>query len=109
MPIEIESRVQMLTRIWWIWFLAYMILGALTMEGGGTSFLAATVDQVDSLWVKLIFLNIPLQIVLALSAIFCSRSSKSPKEQRIGLGLAVLNTLLILVHFVLSLYFEFLQ
>ena len=109
MPIEIERRVEILTRIWWAWFLVYMLLGALAMMGGGTSFLAATVDHVDSLWVKLVFLNIPLQIVLALSANFCSRSSKSDREQRIGLGLAVVNTTLVLVHVVLSLYFRFAQ
>ena len=109
LPEEIERRVEILTRVWWVWFLVYMGLGARANMAGGTSFLAATVDDVDSLWVKLIFLNIPLQIVLALSAIFCSRSSKSGREQRIGLGLAAVNTTLVFVHLVLSLYFRFAQ
>lgn len=103
---QIERRVEILTRLWWAWFVVYMLLGARAMMDGGTSFLAAAVDHVDSLWVKLIFLNIPLQIVLALSAGICSRSPKSGLK-RVGLGVAVLNTTLVLVHLVLALYIRF--
>ena len=105
---QIERRIEILTRVWWVWFVAYMLLGARAMMAGGTSFLAATVDHVDSLWVQLIFLNIPLQIVLALSAVICSRSPKSCRR-RIGLGVATVNTTLILVHFALALYVRFAQ
>ncbi len=103
---QIERRVEILARVWWAWFVVYMLLGARAMMAGGTSFLAATVDHVDSLWVKLIFLNIPLQIVLALVANSLSHSSK-PGSQRIGIGVAAVNVTLILVHLVLSLYYRF--
>ena len=105
---DIERRVETLTRVWWGWFIAYMVLGGMATTNGRTSFLAATGDHVDSLWVMLIFLNIPLQMVLALSAIDLSRSPKSGRR-RIALAVAVVNTTLILVHIVLSLYFRFAQ
>ena len=71
-----------------------------------TSFFAATVDHVDSLWLKLVFLNIPLQIVLALSAILLHESPK------IGLRnvctvIAVVNTVLIALHIVISIVVYF--
>ena len=103
---QIERRVELLTRVWWAWFVVYMLLGTRAMMAGGTSFLAATVDHVDSLWVKLIFLNMPLQIVLALTAIICSRSPKLGRR-RIGLGVAAVNTTLVFVHFALALYVGF--
>jgi hypothetical protein len=105
---QIERRVETLTRVWWAWFVVYMFLGSMAMMEGGTSFLAATVDHVDSLWVKLIFLNIPLQMVLALSAVICIRSPRSGRR-RIGLGVAAVNTTLILVHLALALYVRFAQ
>ena len=105
---QIEQRIEILTKVFLAWFVVYMLLGARAMMAGGTSFLAATVDHVDSLWVKLIFLNIPLQIVLALSAVICSRSSKSSLK-RIGLGVAAVNTTLILVHLAIALYVRFAQ
>jgi hypothetical protein len=105
---QIERRVEILARAWWAWFVVYMLFGARSMMAGGTSFLAATLDHVDSLWVKLIFLNIPLQIVLTLSAVICSRSPKSSRR-RIGLGVAAVNTALVVVHLTLALYFRFAQ
>ncbi len=105
---EIERRVEILNRVWWAWFVAYMLLGARAMMARETSFLAATVDHVDSLWVQLIFLNIPLQIVLALTAVICSRSLKLGRR-RIGLGVAAVNTTLVLVHLALALYVKFAQ
>ena len=108
MPDETERRVEFLTKVWLVWFAAYLVLGVRANMSGGTSFLAATVDHVDSLWVMLIFLNIPLQIVLALIASIFSRSPNSG-SRRIGLGIAAVNTTLILVHLVLSIYFRFVQ
>ena len=105
---QIGRRIEILTKVWWAWFVVYMLLGARATMAGGTSFLAATLDHVDSLWVKLIFLNIPLQIVLALSAGICSRSPK-PGRRRIGLGVAAVNTTLVLVHLALALYVRFAQ
>ncbi len=99
---ETERRVEVLAKVWLAWFLVYMVFGARANMAGGTSFLAATVDHMDSLWVNLIFLNLPLQMVLALTALIFRR-------RRIGLGVAVANTTLILVHVVLSLFVEVAQ
>ncbi len=95
-----------LAKLWLGWFLVYMVTGAYAMTQKQTSFFAATVDHVDSLWIKLLFLNIPLQIVLALSAILLH---KSPK---IGLRnvctvIAVVNTVLIALHIMISIGVHF--
>jgi len=105
---QIERRVEKLLKVWLAWFAAYMFLGGRATMAGGTSFLAATVDHVDSLWVKLIFLNILLQIVLALTAVICSHSPSFGLKYT-GLGVAILNMALVLVHLALSLYFRFAQ
>ena len=93
---ETERRVEVLAKVWLAWFFVYMVLSARANMAGGTSFLAATLDHVDSLWVILIFLNIPLQIVLCFIAVHCVRSPKSG-PRRIGLGVAAVNTTVVLV------------
>ena len=47
-----------------IWFVVYMVLQ------GQDGFFAVTVDRVQSVWVKLIFLNIPVQLILTIIASF---------------------------------------
>jgi len=51
--------------------------------------------------VKVVFLNIPLQIVLTFVAMSCARSKRAGAV-RVGLGAGVLNALLILGHIALS-------
>jgi hypothetical protein len=105
---RIEKRVEFLTKAWLAWFGVYMLLGARASMAGETSFLAAAVDDVDTLWVKAIFLNIPLQLILALTGFLLCRSSKLGCR-RIGFGVAIANTTLVFVHVVISIYFAFIQ
>ena len=100
-PQRTGSPVDKLARLWWIWFAAYFGLGAYAMQQGKTSVLAATVDHVDSLAISFLFLNLPLQMMLAMTAIVCDRS-RFRQLRRAGIGIAVMTTLLILIHVILS-------
>ena len=81
-------------------------LGVYLVEQGLNGFFARTVDHIDNLWVKLVFLNIPLQILLTVVILTCSRSVR-PAALRIGLVVGILNGVLILVHIVLSVVTEY--
>ncbi len=81
--------VEQLARIWLIWAIAYLV----------TDIFKATVDHVDSLWIKFVFLNIPLQLALALLALMLVRSEPS-SQKALGLAIAIVNTALIGGHIV---------
>ncbi len=83
-----------------------MVTGAYAMTERKTSLFAATVDHVESLWIKLAFLNIPLQIVLALSAFLLHKSPKIGLR-KVGTVIAVVNTVLIALHIVISIGVHF--
>ena len=85
------SLVERLEKLWLAWFCVYMTTGAFAMMQQRTGFFADSVDQVQWLWVKLIFLNIPLQIVLALTAIQLNKSSAA-KTRKVGNTIAVENS-----------------
>ena len=95
-----------LAKLWLAWFCVYMATGAIAMMQQRTGFFADAVDHVQWLWVKLIFLNIPLQIVLALTALQLNKSS-AQKTREVGNTIAVLNTVLIVVHIVISVAVRF--
>ena len=63
-----RSHLEHLSKIWLTWIWAYFILGAYGLMNHKTSFIAAPLDLDLPMWFKLIFLNFPLQIALALSA-----------------------------------------
>jgi hypothetical protein len=90
-----QKALNWLVRAFLIWLLVYL------MKQGQDGFFARTVDRIDALWVKLIFLNLPLQILLALVTSSCA-SSERPAVLKTGLWLGGLNAILILVHIVLS-------
>lgn len=98
---SIARTTRWLTRLWFAWFVLYMVTGVYATQRHRTSFLAATVDKVESLWVVLVFLNIPLQIVVILAASLCA-SSKSGVVRRSALVLAWTATGLVLGHVALS-------
>jgi len=98
--------VDRLAKLWLAWFCVYMATGAFAMMEHRTGFFADTVDHVQWLWVKLIILNIPLQIVLALTAIQLNKSSATG-TQKVGNAIAVVNTVLIVVHIVISIAVRF--
>ena len=78
-----------------VWAFVYLVLQ------GPDGFFARTVDHVDALWLKATFLNVPLQLVLALVVLGCA-ASRSDRQHGLGLALAVLNAVLIAGHVVLS-------
>ena len=84
-----------LIRAFLAWIFVYLLVQ------GQDGFFARTVDRIEALWVKLIFLNIPVQVLLTLAANVCAGSER-PAALRVGLCLAALNALLISVHIILS-------
>jgi len=98
---EGATPVQRLARLWLGWFGAYLVLGVYAQANGTTSFLAAAVDHVEPLWIAILFLNLPLQTVLALVAIQCDRTRRTA-VRRTGTAIAIVNTVLILVHAILA-------
>ena len=100
------SLVERLTKLWWAWFCVYMATGAFAMMQQRTGFFADALDHVQWLWVKLIFLNIPLQIVLALTALQLNKSP-APKTRKVGNTIAIVNTVLIVVHICISVAVRF--
>jgi len=95
------SLVDRLAKLWLAWFCVYMATGTFAMMQQRTGFFADTVDHVQWLWLKLLILNIPLQIVLALTALQLNRSSATG-TRKAGNTIAVLNTVLIVLHIVMS-------
>lgn len=90
--------------LWLAWFSVY---GVSSFGGPGLPFVqmfSQTVDHVESFWVKMVFLNIPLQLVLSLLALLLWET-KGPSARKIALGIAFLNTALILGHVILSLLY----
>ena len=100
------SLVERLAKLWLAWFCVYLATGAFAMMQQRTGFFADAVDHVQWLWVKLIFLNLPLQIVLALTALQLNKSSATG-TRKVGNTIAVINTVLIVAHIVISIAVRF--
>ncbi len=66
-----KEALQWMIRAFLAWLFVYMTLQ------GQDGFFARTVDRIEALWVKLIFLNIPLQILLTLAG----PSALAPSDQ----------------------------
>ena len=96
-----RSREEMillgLVRGFLVWFVVYMFLQ------GPDGFFAITADRVQSTWVKLVFLNIPLQLILTIIASFGLTKGYSPVRTRFALVVAIINAVLIIGHIGLSL------
>ena len=101
-----KSVVSRLTNVWLAWFCVYMVSGAYAMMQNRTSFFAGTLDHVESLWIKLVFLNIPLQIVLALVSSQLDKSSQVGMR-KVGAVVAMINTGLIVLHILISVLVHF--
>ena len=85
-------------RAFLVWFVVYMVLQ------GQDGFFAITVDRVQSVWLKLIFLNIPIQLILTIIASFGLTKGHSPATVRFGLAIAIVNSVSILGHIGLSIF-----
>ena len=109
MKMPIAMRI--LVGLWIMWFAIYFITGAYAKKRHRTSFLAGTVDRVESFdllassWVKLTLLNITLQLVLAPSAAFLATGNRLG-VRRAGMALACLVTALIIGHLLVSIVTE---
>jgi len=79
-----------------VWFVVYMVLQ------GQDGFFAVTIDRVQSTWEKLLFLNIPVQLILTINASYGLTKGLSPARTRFGLAIAMINAVLIIVHIGLS-------
>jgi hypothetical protein len=101
-----KSVVARLNNVWLAWFCVYMVTGAYAMMQNRTSFFAGTLDYIESLWIKLFFLNIPLQIVLALVAFQLNKSSQIGMR-KVGAVVAMINTGLIVLHILISVLVHF--
>ncbi len=79
-----------------IWLLVYLVVQG---EDGA---LASTVDFVDTRWLRLTFLNIPLHMALTLLTAV-GASSRSSAARGIGWTAALLESVLLVGHVVLTL------
>ncbi|MCJ7580404.1 MAG: hypothetical protein MUP98_07700 [Candidatus Aminicenantes bacterium] len=82
-------------RTFLVWMFVYMVLQ------GQDGFFARTADRIEVEWIKLLFLNIPLQILLTFVTSICA-GSKRPVILKVGLWIGALNVVLIVVHIILS-------
>ncbi len=103
-----QKTLEYLPKIWVGWIWTYLILGGLMLARGETSFLAAPVDQPLPLWFKLVFLNVPLQIVVVLAAVVILNRSKPGHPSRPAVWLSVAATTLIGVNLLVAVWFGFL-
>ncbi|MEO2033481.1 MAG: hypothetical protein ABGZ35_15495 [Planctomycetaceae bacterium] len=96
----LRSREEMIllgfVRAFLVWFVVYMFLQ------GQDGYFAVTIDRVHSTWVKLLFLNIPVQLTLTIIASYGLTKGQSPARTRFGLAIAIVNAALIIVHIGLS-------
>lgn len=98
---QTNEWVRRFLTVWTVWLIAYFLLGALTLPNDETGFFARTVDRIDQAWVRFLFLNIPLQVMLMAVAVACLRAGRRG-TRRIGFVLATAVSLLITVHVALS-------
>jgi hypothetical protein len=89
------TALDRLLQFFLVWLLIYMVVQ------GQNGALAQTVDAVDARWVRLTFLNIPLQMLLTLLTAV-GASSRSAPTRGLGWAAALLNLVLVVGHVVLS-------
>jgi len=94
-PPSQKAILHWMNRAFLAWLLLYL------WKQGTDGFFARTVDQIESGWIKLVFLNIPLQILLALVTAACASSEKRAALSA-GVWVGALNGTLVLVHVILS-------
>lgn len=89
------TALDRLLQLFLIWLLVYLI------AQGQDGALARTADVVDTHWMRLTFLNIPLQMALTLLTAL-GASSRSSATRGLAWAAAVVNLVLVLGHVVLS-------
>jgi branched-subunit amino acid transport protein len=95
-----RGTIESLSKLWVIWIWGYLILGGIATTNGKTSFLAAAVDAPLPSWFKMVFLNVPLQIAVALTASVLLARTRTTEEKPgpFTVAASIAATLLILVN-----------
>jgi len=93
-----------LSRVWWAWAMVYFVTGASAMSNGGTGIFAHPVDEFDSFTFSLVFLNFPLQMLLAASAHVLWHRGRAP-ARKLATAVGVAATALIAVNAGLGIWF----
>jgi len=101
---KLTKTKKTLTRLWWGWALFYFASGGIAMQQGDTGVFARPVDEVESWPLRLIFLNFPLQMLLAISA-HTLWSDERATRKAAGTCLGLIASLLIAVNFCAGCWF----
>jgi len=82
------DQIERLSKAWMAWIFGYLLLGMLAVSQSRTFFVAAAIDEPLPLWFKAAFLNLPLQMALALAAVVLVKRMKAdpPSVPRPGAG-----------------------
>lgn len=101
-----RGTIESLSKLWIIWIWGYLILGGIASMNGKTGFLAAAVDAPLPFWFKMVFLNVPLQIALALTASVLLARTRTTEEKPgpVTVAASIAATLLILVNLVTAVW-----
>lgn len=99
---ECRSREEKILRWFFQGFLLWFVVYIYSQEQNG--FFAVTVDRVQSVWVQLIFLNIPLQLFLTIISGFGLTRGRFPTRTRLCLAVAMINAVSILGHIGISFF-----
>ncbi len=94
-----SKAIHIMEKAWLVWLAAYGLGGPNWVPQ--LQFISGAVDHIDSLWIKFVFLNLPLQLVLMLTVHALKGGSES--AQRAAFRLALLTMGLILIHLGISL------
>lgn len=89
--VPIRKKIHAVMQVWLLWWITYHFIEAFP----------ATADHVEALWVKLLFLSLPLQMLLAILALGFAQG-RSEKLIRVGFFLAVANCALIAGHLLIT-------
>ena len=101
-----QETLEGLSKQWLWWFGAYFLTGAIAMMSSQTSFLATPVDYPLPLWFKLVFLNVPLQLWLALiGTVMINRDAPYRWHRTATLIVSSATTLLISINLITALWF----
>ena len=97
-------KIKILARWWWGWALVYFATGAIAMMQGGTGLFARPLDEIESLPFNLVFLNFPLQMLLASTA-YALWDEDNATRKTLGTWLGMAASVLIGVNFFVGCWF----
>ena len=100
-----EAPFSWMLPLWGAWFLLYFGGGIWAQSRGETGMLASTVDHVESTWIRVIVLAIPLQLALVAVALTAAQGP-SGSVRWTARASAYAATLLIAAHAAISIYVQ---